>query len=265
MLVVCPCRGEYNCIALYFMLSKAQNKYIRSLSHQKFRKEHNAFLAEGDKVVKEWLASGEKIELIVAIKDWADANSLLIAKHPEASLHIVDEAELASLSLLQSSSHALIVAPVPPPKEVKNIHEWAIALDNIQDPGNMGTIIRIADWYGIRQVICSPECVDAYNPKVIQSAMGGHLRVNIFKADLQQLISHCQLPVLAATLGGESVYKIEKHKACILLIGNESKGVSDELLAIATQEVTIPRLGGAESLNAAVSTGILCAILLGDR
>jgi TrmH family RNA methyltransferase len=140
--------------------------------------------------------------------------------------------------------------------------EWCLALDDVQDPGNMGTIIRIADWFGIKHIACSPGCVDVYNPKVVQSAMGSHLRVQVHETELGDFIKGLGLPVFAATLHGENVYQLPKPGYGILLLGNESKGVSEELINIATRKVTIPGKGGAESLNVAVSAGILCALLV---
>ncbi len=244
------------------MLSKAQNKYIRSLQQQKFRNEYKVFIAEGAKIAHEWLVSATQIQMIVATEDWALLNGPGIVGHPEAELHIVKEHELEALSGMRTPNHVLLVIPELPVKEVPVLNEWYLALDDIQDPGNMGTIIRIADWFGIRHVVCSSGCVDVYNPKVVQSAMGGHLRVNIYEADLATFLSAIRVPVLAATLSGTPVYDMERLNAGVLVIGNESKGVSEEILSLATQKVTIPGKGGAESLNAAVSAGILCALLL---
>lgn len=243
------------------MLTKAQNKYIRSLSQQKYRKEHHVFIVEGDKIATEWLKSGRLVQMIVCVDDWVPAHAAIIQKHEEASLHIVPEFELEAITTLQTPNKVLLVVHTPDPSPVAIKDEWCIALDGIQDPGNMGTIIRIADWFGINHIICSPDCVDIYNPKVVQSAMGGHLRVNIQTADLKDFIQNTSLPVFAATLGGEDVYNTTPVHAGVLLIGNESKGISPELIALAKQQVTIPRAGGAESLNAGVSAGILCALL----
>ncbi len=244
------------------MLSKAQNKYIRSLSQQKYRKENNVFIAEGDKIAREWLASEEMVEMIVGTKEWLETNNALVHKHSEASVHTVDEEELAMISLLQTPNQALLVVRHMPQYPEINIKDWCIALDNVQDPGNMGTIIRIADWFGVKDIVCSPGCVDAYNPKVIQSAMGGHLRVAIHTANLQGFLKDTKLHIYAAALGGTSVYEVKKHKKGILVIGNESKGISEEVMELATEKITIPRKGGAESLNAGVSAGILCSLLL---
>ena len=245
------------------MLSNAQNKYIRSLTQQKFRNEYKVFIAEGDKIAREWLLATHPISMILATAAWADENARLMAKHPEAEQHIVKEHELKALSSLSTPNQVLLVIPKPPPTNIPTATGWGLALSDIQDPGNMGTIIRIADWFGAGSIVCSPGCVDVYNPKVVQSAMGGHLRVKLFEADLVQYLSAQQLPILAATLHGNNIYQLPKPPAGILVIGNESKGVSPAVLATVTQQVTIPRIGGAESLNAGVSAGILCALLMG--
>ena len=244
------------------MLSKAQNKYIRSLTQQKFRNEYNVFIAEGDKIAGEWLLSSARIQMIIATATWAEKHKKDISRHPEAELHIVKDSELEALTGLQNANQVMLVIHIPERKDIPVLTGWNIALDDIQDPGNMGTIIRIADWFGIANIICSAGCVDVYNPKVVQSSMGGHLRVNIYETDLMPFLSKVTLPIFAATLNGENVYDTKRTDAGVLIIGNESKGVSAEVLSVVTKQITIPRKGGAESLNAGVSAGILCALLL---
>lgn len=244
------------------MLSKAQNKYIRSLTQQKFRNEYREFVAEGEKIAGEWLAAGSSIKMIVATEEWVAENKYVISKHSEAELYIAKDFELAAVSSLQTPNKVLLVVSMPEKKTIPDMHEWYLVLDGIQDPGNMGTLIRIADWFGINHIVCSQGCVDVYNPKVVQSAMGGHLRVNIYEEDILPFLTKSKLPVIAATLDGENVYSMGRQDAGILVIGNESKGVSAQVAAKATKKVMIPRKGGAESLNAGVSAGILCALLL---
>ena len=244
------------------MLSKAQNKYIRSLTQQKYRNEYKVFPAVGAKIVEEWLCSNVKVQMIIAVAGWLDKNTALIARHPEAIVHIVSDEELTILSGMQTPNQVMIVVPMPATAAIPEINEWCIALDGIQDPGNMGTIIRIADWFGIKQIVCGANCVDIYNPKVVQSAMGSHLRVTIYDADLNVFLTEVTIPRIAATLGGDNIYTVNSPEAGVLIIGNESKGISAQILKHATQQVMIPRRGGAESLNAAVSTGILCALLI---
>jgi TrmH family RNA methyltransferase len=244
------------------MLSKAQVKYIRSLRMQKYRKAHQVFVAEGEKIAQECLQAAAPIQMIVATQAWQEKQQALIACHPEASLHAVLPSELEQISTLQTPHEVLLVVPMPKISAALPTERWVLALDRLQDPGNLGTIIRIADWFGIAHIVCSPDTADAYNPKVIQAAMGGHLRVQIHYTELAPFLATTRLPVFAATLDGENIYTVGTTQEGILLIGNESKGVAPELQALATQKITIPRLGGAESLNAGVSAGIICALMM---
>lgn len=244
------------------MLSKAQNKYIRSLTKQKSRNEHKVFIAEGEKIAHEWLSSHNELKMIIATETWIALHEPLLANHPEAALYAVSTEELETLSGLQTPNQVILVIPLPEQTDIPLRNEWYIALDDIQDPGNMGTIIRIADWFGIRNIICSPGCVDVYNPKVVQSAMGGHLRINIHESNLVPFLESVSLPKIAATLQGQPVYDMQRRGAGVLIIGNESKGISDAVLNAASVRVTIPRKGGAESLNAGIAAGILCSHLL---
>lgn len=244
------------------MLTKAQVKDIRSLTQYKSRRAQGAFIVEGDKLAREWLATGAPVKMIIAVKEWHTAYRQLTAGHPTATLVEVAEDELSRISTLQTPNSVLLVVGFAEGENELPANEWCIALDRIQDPGNMGTIIRIADWYGIKHIIASPDSVDFYNPKVVQSAMGGHLRVALHTAVLSSFIKDAKLPVLAAALNGQNIYEVQKPDAAILIMGNESKGISPELLELATSRITIPRIGGAESLNAAVATGIICALLL---
>jgi len=255
---------EKNIFYAYFaaMLSKAQVKDIRSLTQYKSRIEQGAFIVEGDKMAKEWLAARAPVKTIIGLKGWLSQNEALVALHQDAQVIEVTEDELARVSALQTPNAVLLVVHLPKEEKAKPGKEWILALDRLQDPGNMGTIIRIADWYGIRHIVASPDSVDFYNAKVLQSAMGGHLRVQLHQADLASFLKETTLPILAAALDGHNIYEFKKPEAAVLLIGNESKGISPELLNMATSRVTIPRIGEAESLNAAVATGILCALLL---
>ncbi len=244
------------------MLSKAQNKHIRSLTQQKFRNEYRQFVAEGHKIALEWLQSAWQLKTIVATENWIAIHRDDIRRHPEAELIVATESEIASVSSLQAPGEVLVVAVLPESPAIGDNISWWIALDGIQDPGNMGTIIRIADWFGVTDLVCSPGCVDVYNPKVVQSAMGGHLRVRIHHRDLVSFLPPLKIPVYAAVLGGADVYEVGRPSSGVLVIGNESRGISSDVMDIATHLVTIPRKGGAESLNAGVSAGILCALML---
>lgn len=244
------------------MLSKAQVKDIRSLTQYKYRKAQGAFIVEGDKLAREWLASGASVKMIIGTKSWLAAQPELLRHQPAATVIEVKDEELTRISTLQSPNSVLLVVGLPEEHKTLPENGWCLALDRLQDPGNMGTIIRIADWYGIRHIVASPDAVDFYSPKVVQAAMGGHLRVSLHTAPLLDFLSRTKLPVLAATLDGQNIYHVAKPEAAILMIGNESKGLDPELLALANTRLTIPRIGGAESLNAAVATGIICALMI---
>jgi TrmH family RNA methyltransferase len=243
------------------MLSKAQSKYIRSLATGKGRAEHQSFIAEGEKLAREWLLSAAPIEAVFATGAWIDVNAELLQRHPEAAIHTMTESELGSVSQLATPSKILLTVPFLKPEEAPK-QAWSIACETLQDPGNLGTIIRIADWFGIGHVVLSQDSADPFAPKVVQSAMGGHLRVHIHRIDLPTFLSTSDAPILAAILGGENVHSIDPLPAATLLIGNESKGLSQSLIDLATHRITIPRKGGAESLNAAVSAGIICSLLV---
>ena len=244
------------------MLTKAQVKDIRSLTLTKYRAERKTYIVEGDKMCREWLAADVSVEQIIAVKDWLAEQESAIAQHREAIVVAVTDSELARISSLQTPNKVLLVVRFPDGQDMLPTNEWSIAIDKLQDPGNMGTIIRIADWYGINHIVASPDSVDFYNTKVLQAAMGGHLRVQLHSADLPVFLKQIQIPILATTLDGKNIHETASPEAAVLVIGNESKGVSEEVLAFATQKIMIPRRGGAESLNAAVATGICCALLL---
>lgn len=243
------------------MITKAQNKYIRALSQQKYRSEHGTYVVEGEKLAEEWLSSGCKIEMVVALTEWIKEHTGLLARHPEAEVIHAEPHHLESITGLQTANKVVLVACIEKAPQKLAAGAWCIALDTLQDPGNMGTIIRIADWFGIEHLVASHGSVDFYNPKVVQSAMGGHLRVNLHKEELSSVFDSIKSPIYAATLGGENIYRVSEKTPGFILIGNESKGISEELISRATHQITIPRKGGAESLNAAVSAGIICALL----
>lgn len=245
------------------MLSKAQIKHIRSLSLQKYREEYGQFIVEGEKTTAEWLRSSSSIDLIIATQEWIDQHTGLIALHQEATLHIAEHSILSTISSLKTPNKVLLVVSQDNVLTKAPVDDSVILLDGIQDPGNMGSILRIADWFGIKNIVCSKDCVDVHNAKVIQAAMGSHLRVRIFEEELANYIEHLQIPVFAAVLNGENIYKMNKPQKAALIIGNEGAGIRRDLIEKATHRITIPSQGGAESLNAAVSAGIICAILLG--
>lgn len=245
------------------MLSKAQIKYIQSLQHKKNRQKSSQYIAEGDKIVQELLQAGMPVKAVYATSAWLLQHSQLLDRLPADAVKEVDQAALKQLSALTTPNNAMALLDMPPaqgglPQEGTVV----LALEAIQDPGNMGTLIRIADWFGIRQIIVSPDCVDVYNPKTIQATMGSIARVQVKEMDIRTLLEESKLPSYAATLQGEDITRFTTLREGIILIGNEGRGLTEETIAQATHRITIPRLGGAESLNAAVAAGIICGRLL---
>lgn len=240
------------------MLSKARIKRIQSLSLKKQRGELKLFVVEGKKQVAELFTSPYELECLVATPEWLYEHAAKIK--PGTEVIEVTEEELRKASLQQAPQEVLAVVHIP--GTIFNasllMHEFSIMLDGIQDPGNLGTIIRIADWYGIKNLVCSPDCVDVYNPKTIQATMGSFMRVNVWYENPAEVLQTLKLPVYGALMNGESLYSANLPKAGVLLIGNEGKGISDALIPLITHPVTIPKLGGAESLNAGVATAIIC-------
>ena len=239
------------------MLSKNEAKYIQSLSHKKQRQESGLFIVEGVKLVNELLNSHYPVKKIYATEDWAGT------VNPKTELLRVTADELQKVSGLQTANKVLAIAEQPVIGKIKlSKNKWVLALDGIQDPGNMGTLIRIADWFGIDTIVASEDSVDAFNPKVVQSTMGSFSRVTVHYTDIADFIKAAGIPVFGALLEGKSVYSVSPPQQGILLIGNESKGIHPQLLPLIKNPVSIPRIGGAESLNAAVAAGILISHLL---
>lgn len=243
------------------MLSKKEIKDIQSLGLKKGRAETGLFVAEGPKIVSELLATvPRQVQRVLAVEEWAQSHLELVGNIP---LHVASADELQRASSLQTANQVLAVLKQFGSKEPVVRGNLCLYLDAIQDPGNFGTIIRIADWFGIKEVVCHEGCADLYNPKVVQSTMASIARVNVWYDREGTWIRKQQVPILAATLEGESVYKRRELKEGILLIGNESKGLQPSLRELATEQITIPRRGEAESLNAAVATGIILSHLVG--
>jgi TrmH family RNA methyltransferase len=242
------------------MLTKAKIKDIQSLQHKKFRNEFNAFSAEGTKLVEELLASGAyTCQRLIALQSWTGWNMANRFISDQTEKLVVESFEMEKISSLSTPGQVLAVFSMREPVidfEVKG--KITLALDDIQDPGNMGTIIRTADWFGIQNIVCSLNSVDCYNPKVVQSTMASLARVNVVYTDLSAwLEKNHNVPILAASMDGEMIHKSDFSNEGILIIGNEGKGISSEILEMSDRKITIPRIGSAESLNAAVATSIL--------
>ena len=236
---------------------KSKLKYIQTLGQKKFREKEGLFIAEGPTIVKELLEAGTlNVEEIYAVKDWISDHSFLASKTRTVE---VTESELKKISQLTTPNKVLaVVEQFDTGTGISTRDTITLALDAIRDPGNFGTIIRIADWFGIRQIICSPDSTDVFNPKVVQSTIGSIARVHIHYTDLETwLAAQNGIRVYATTMGGEDVTFSGKMEEGIIIIGNEAKGISPGVLALADVKLTIPKKGNAESLNAAVATGIV--------
>lgn len=245
------------------MLSKAQSKHIRGLYRQKYRKEAREFLVQGTKIARECLIANGKLNQILCTPEWAARHEEEIGRHPEARLSLCAAEQIEAHSSLVNGNEVILILPRPEEGEIEKEEPWVLAVDRIQDPGNLGTLIRIADWFGLSTLVCSPDSADPYQPKAIQAAMGSHLRVKAYERDLSTLLADKSRPVYAGSIQGDSIFETPSGPRGVLLIGNESAGLDPALLERAHHPVRIPSYGGgAESLNAAVSAGILLSHLL---
>jgi TrmH family RNA methyltransferase len=243
------------------MISKSFEKYANSLKQKKYRALHRRFIVEGEKSVAEFLTASFPAEIILALPEWTE-------KNPQwKKLYAVEEinpVQLRRLSSLVAPAPVIMIAKIPDRSiaDTEIERSFSIALDGINDPGNLGTIIRIADWFGIANIFCSPDCAEVFSPKTVQASMGSLARANVFETNLTDVFTRFKrVPVFAASLKGKSVFEMKSQTPAFLLIGNESHGISAALQNFVTEHVTIPRIGQAESLNAAVATGIICAML----
>lgn len=232
-------------------LSKNNLKLITSLQQKKYRQQHKLFVVEGVKVVNEFLQSSFVLEKLFCTEDFSDANT--------ENTIIISENELKKISNLKSPNKVLALFRFP--EEVTpEISGLIVALDAINDPGNLGTIIRLCDWFGVKQLVCSLNTVDCYNSKVVQASMGSLTRVAINYVDLPQYLSEVNSPVFVADMNGDNVYKTELPKEGILVMGNEANGISDPVKERVNSIISIPRFGDVqktESLNVATATAIL--------
>lgn len=237
------------------MVVKSKVKYINSLGQKKQRDADRVFVAEGPKIINELLGEpGMELQEMYALKGWLNENRITRA----SQIVEVDEVMLERLSFMSTPNQVLAVFRMPRLSQLELKNRITVVADNIQDPGNLGTIVRCADWFGIDQVVCSRDCADVFNPKTVQSTMGSIARVKVYYEDLAALInSNKNIQVFAATLDGKDISMIQPVKEAVIVIGNESKGISKEILELVTERITIPKRGRAESLNAAVATGII--------
>ena len=245
------------------MASKSTISFLRSLQQKKFRNEEGLFIVEGPKLVSEVLKSDFKVRQLYATSNWMPDH------HTSLPTEIMSDAEMDRISGLQTPNKVLAVVEMPAlegPVDLlaQGLH---LLLDQIQDPGNLGTIIRIADWFGVSSVICSPDTADVFNPKVIQASMGSVFNVKVHYTSLADVLlknkDGNKWPVFATLLSGENIYNADMADSCFVILGNESRGVNSILNAFITQGIQIPRplnkQSKAESLNVAVAAGIVCS------
>jgi TrmH family RNA methyltransferase len=237
------------------MLSKATVKFVKSLQVKKYRKQEQCFLVEGTKSVRELLASDFEVVTLVATERFLSEVKVL----PHVNVLEASERELESLGEFQTNNAALAVARLKPNLPVTvGLREYGLVLDDIRDPGNLGTIIRTADWYGINKIIASLETADFYSPKVISATMGSFTRTHIFYTDLTTFLLGTQHTVYGAYLEGDDVHDVNFAPGGLIIVGSESHGITPALQNSVTQKITIPRYGMAESLNAAIATAVIC-------
>ena len=247
------------------MISKNQIKFVHQLELKKHRQREGLFVAEGPKVVGDLLQAGFRPTLLYATAAWTAPATV----HPTP----VTDDELRKLSFLQHPQQVLAVfplpstptthpAPVPQPAPQRSA-ELTLALDGVQDPSNLGTIIRLADWFDIGTIICSHDTADAWSPKVVQATMGSIARVNIVYTDLKDYLSHADIPICGTVLDGENIFKTTLPQKAVVVMGNEGNGISADIRQLLTHRLLIPPLHkGPESLNVAIATAITCTEFL---
>jgi RNA methyltransferase, TrmH family len=242
------------------MLSKAKIKFIKSLQIKKYRKQEQCFIVEGAKSVRELLASDFKVKILLGTPAFLSS----IDPNEGYELIEVNEKDLEGLGEFQSNDTALAVAETKMNDALTvDQQEFALVLNDIRDPGNLGTIIRTADWFGMKKIIASNETADFYNPKVISATMGSFTRIKMYYTDLAEYLQQVKVPVFGTYLEGTDIHSVDFDKGGLIIIGNESKGIHPALEKFVTQKITIPKYGKAESLNAGIAAGILCFAVSG--
>lgn len=243
------------------MLSKAQISLINSLQQKKFRTHHRLFIVEGIKSVLEFLNSSYKVQRIFCT---SEAAAKLGNLHQKIKLEEVSEVEFNKITVLKNPQGALALVEIPEENQINDTNlsgKYSLVLDDVQDPGNLGTIIRTAEWFGITNIICSFGTVDVYNPKVVQATMGSLARVQVSYTDIEKFISMTTLTSYGAQLNGQSIYKTNFEPEGLIIMGNEGNGIRDSIIPLIDKSVTIPRIGKAESLNVAIAATIFCSEL----
>ena len=234
------------------MVSKNQIKLITSLQQKKYRKQEQLFFAEGVKVVQELLNSNFELQDLFTTKQ----DFLTVSKD---KVHAISDAELKKISVLTTPNTCLAVFKIPKAVAYEQ-NGLILALDDVRDPGNLGTIIRLCDWFGIETLFCSEESVDIYNPKVVQATMGSISRVNVVYGNLEAFLTKTKLPVFGTFMDGKNIYQEKLPKEGIIIMGNEANGISSSVEKLVSERIAIPRFGNlqvTESLNVATATAII--------
>lgn len=243
------------------MIPKKLLKLAKSLQHKKYRYQERLFLVEGAKSIVELLESSFTVRTLIGTPVFADQHRFLIDDRVSgSSIYLTNEATISSVSSFKNNNAGIALVEMPPAKTVPTtFDDYALVLDNVRDPGNLGTIIRIADWYGIAAIISSPETTDEYSPKVISASMGSFLRVPFFRTNLVDFLSETKLPVYGTLVDqGASVYQVDFAQCGLIMLGSESEGMRSVLAQYVTQAVHIPQFGTAESLNVGIAAAVLC-------
>lgn len=239
------------------MLSKRLIKYFKSLQLKKYRLQERKFLVEGAKGVSEVLHSGLKVTNLLGTSTFLASLERNIKDTAEEVIEC-KEIDLAQIGTFKTNNAGIAIVEMPKEQEISiPTDRLCLALDDVRDPGNLGTIIRIADWYGIEHIFCSQETADVFNPKVINATMGSFTRVSVHYIDLKASLANVSVPVYGALLEGKSIYKTTLQQKGVILMGNESAGISKNLIPLITDELHIPGRGGAESLNVSIATAVI--------
>jgi TrmH family RNA methyltransferase len=233
-------------------VTKAEKKHIKQLQNKKYRKEYGEFIVEGGKSIKDFIQAGFIPVHIYGISVFMEREKF------QFPVSIIDTQTLRQISFLKNPKDAVAIFKIPPYQDLP-CEKLIIALDNIQDPGNLGTIIRTADWFGIRHIVCSKDTVDCYNPKVVQATMGSLANVKIHYTGLKEFLQQTSLPVFGTFLEGDNIYQTKLPDEAVIVIGNEGNGIRNEIKKLINTKLYIPKQAGskAESLNAAVATAIV--------
>lgn len=253
------------------VLSRNRIKYIRSLKIKKYRDIHKQFIAEGDKIINDCIACGSvQIEQLIATKEWLEGHAVTSGHSIIKGIAEVSNKEFSQISSMDSPAGVMAIINIPQilADDIDASEGLSLVLDNIQDPGNLGTIIRTASWFGIRAIFCSPDCADCYNPKVVQASMGAILYTRVCYTHLPEMLKqyahHSGITVYGTFMSGNSIWEEQPDNNAMIVFGNESKGISNELIPFIKVRLHIPRSEGirsssAESLNVASAVAIVCA------